>query len=245
MSAKNTNSHLRVRMLCEGAMMVALAQVLSYIKLMELPNGGSLTPAMFPIILFAVRWGLTPGLMAGFTFGLLQLIFDGAYAWGWQSMLLDYLVAFTPLGLAGLFKGKKWGIFVGTVVGCLGRFVVHYISGVTIYKILAPTEFMKWTFTSPSAYSLVYNGSYMLPNTIIALVIAAVLYKPLKKYILGQDLEAAERVAAENRPGVHVHLYGKTESRPKRKMGHITVLTDDTRQTVADLERTGCWDDLK
>ena len=173
MSAKNTNSHLRVRMLCEGAMMVALAQVLSYIKLMELPNGGSLTPAMFPIILFAVRWGLTPGLMAGFTFGLLQLIFDGAYAWGWQSMLLDYLVAFTPLGLAGLFKG---------------RFVVHYISGVTIYKILAPTEFMKWTFTSPSAYSLVYNGSYMLPNTIIALVIAAVLYKPLKKYILGQDL---------------------------------------------------------
>ena len=100
----------------------------------------------------------------------------------------DYLVAFTPLGLAGLFKGKKWGIFVGTVAGCLGRFVVHYISGVTIYKILAPTEFMKWTFTSPSAYSLVYNGSYMLPNTIIALVIAAVLYKPLKKYILGQDL---------------------------------------------------------
>ena len=218
MSTKNTNSHLRVRMLCEGAMMVALAQVLSYIKLMELPNGGSLTPAMFP---------MTPGLMAGFTFGLLQLIFDGAYAWGWQSMLLDYLVAFTPLGLAGLFKGKKWGIFVGTVVGCLGRFVVHYISGVTIYKILAPTEFMKWTFTSPSAYSLVYNGSYMLPNTIIALVIAAVLYKPLKKYILGQDLEAAERVAAENRPGVHVHLYGKTESRPKRKMGHITFVGMD------------------
>ena len=166
MSAK-TNSHLRVRMLCEGAMMVALAQVLSYIKLMELPNGGSLTPAMFPILLFAVRWGLAPGLMAGFTFGLLQLIFDGAYAWGWQSMLLDYLVAFTPLGLAGLFKGKKWGIFVGTVVGCLGRFIVHYISGVTIYKILAPTEFMKWTFTSPSAYSIVYNGSYMLPNLII------------------------------------------------------------------------------
>ena len=88
---------------------------------------------------------------------------------------------------------------MGTIVGCFFRFVVHYISGVTIYKILAPTEFMKWTFTSPSAYSIVYNGSYMLPNTIIALVLAAmdmviclvifaVLYKPLKKYILGQDL---------------------------------------------------------
>ena len=183
-----TRSHLGVRMLCEGAIMVALAQILSYLKLMELPHGGSLTPAMFPIILFAVRGGLGPGLMAGFVFGLLQLIFDGAYAWGWQSMLLDYLVAFTPLGLAGLFRGKKWGIFAGTIVGCAGRFLVHYISGVTIYKILVPTAFMQWTFTSPELYSIVYNGSYMLPNTIIALVIAAFLYQPMKKYILGQDI---------------------------------------------------------
>ena len=181
MSAKNTNSHLRVRMLCEGAMMVALAQVLSYIKLMELPNGGSLTPAMFPIILFAVRWGLTPGLMAGFTFGLLQLIFDGAYAWGWQSMLLDYLVAFTPLGLAGLFKGKKWGIFVGTVAGCLGRFVIHFISGVTVYAQYMPEEFMGMTMTSPVFYSVLYNGTYMLPNTILAIVICALLMKPAAK----------------------------------------------------------------
>ena len=181
MSAKNTNFHFRVRMLCEGAMMVALAQVLSYIKLMELPNGGSLTPAMFPIILFAVRWGLTPGLMAGFTFGLLQLIFDGAYAWGWQSMLLDYLVAFTPLGLAGLFKGKKWGIFVGTVVGCLGRFVIHFISGVTVYAQYMPEEFMGMTMTSPVFYSVLYNGTYMLPNTILAIVICALLMKPAAK----------------------------------------------------------------
>ena len=63
-------THLSVRMLCEAAVMVALAQILSYLKLMELPNGGSLTPAMFPIILFAVRWGTAPGLMAGFVFGL-------------------------------------------------------------------------------------------------------------------------------------------------------------------------------
>ena len=183
-----TKSTLSIRCLTEAAILVALAQVLSYIKLMQLPNGGSLTPAMFPIILFAIRWGWKPGLLAGFAFGLLQLIFDGAYAWGWQSMLLDYLVAFTPLGLAGLFKGKKWGIFVGTVLGCFCRFVVHYISGVTIYKILAPTELLGMTFTSPSFYSLVYNGSYMLPNTILALVIAGLLYVPLKKYILAQDL---------------------------------------------------------
>ena len=185
----NSKSHLRIRMLCESALMVAMAQILSYVKLAQAPNGGSITPAMFPILLFAIRWGLRPGLMAGFLFGLLQLIFDGACAWGWQSMLLDYLVAFAPLGMAGVFKNKPWGLFVGTAVGCAGRFAVHYISGVTIYKIIAPTEFLQWTFTSPTAYSLVYNGSYMLPNTLIALVLAAFLYVPLKPFILGTDLK--------------------------------------------------------
>ena len=191
-SAKPTRSAVsgrtRTRMLCEGAIMVALAQILSYIKIMELPNGGSLTPAMFPILLFAVRSGLKDGLLAGFVFGLLQLIFDGAYAWGWQSMLLDYLVAFPPLGLAGLFKGKKWGIFAGTVLGCLGRFIVHFISGITIYRIYAPTEILGTVFDEPNLYSLVYNGSYMLPNTILALAIAGLLYAPLKKFYVGEDI---------------------------------------------------------
>ena len=185
----NSKTHLHVRMLCEGAIMVALAQILSYLKLAQAPNGGSVTAAMFPLIFFAVRWGLKPGLAVGFVFGLLQMIFDGAYAWGWQSMLLDYLVAFTPLGLAGLFRRKPWGLAAGTLVGCAARFAIHYISGVTIYKILIPTEFMRWTFTSPAAYSLVYNGSYMLPNTLIALVLSAVLYRPLKRYVLGLDLK--------------------------------------------------------
>jgi len=181
-------SHNATRMLTEAAMMVALAQVLSYVKLAEAPNGGSITPAMLPILLYAVRWGAKPGMLAGFVFGLLQLIFDGAYAWGWQSMLLDYLVAFTPLGLAGLFRGKKWGIFAGSVLGCAARFAVHFISGVTIYKIVAPTEFLNKTYSSPALYSLIYNGSYMLPNALIAIVLAAVLYKPLKRYILAEDI---------------------------------------------------------
>ena len=191
-SAKPTRSAVsgrtRTRMLCEGAIMVALAQILSYIKIMELPNGGSLTPAMFPILLFAVRWGLKDGLLAGFVFGLLQLIFDGAYAWGWQSMLLDYLVAFPPLGLAGLFKGKKWGIFAGTVLGCLGRFIVHFITGITIYLFYAPTEILGTVFDEPNLYSLVYNGSYMLPNTILALAIPQQLYAPLKKFYVREDI---------------------------------------------------------
>lgn len=187
----NTNkAHLRVQALCEGAVLVAVAQILSYIKLFgNLPNGGSITFAMFPILLYALRWGLGKGLLAGFAFGLLQLIFDGAYAWGWQSMLLDYLVAFTPLGLAGLFKGKAWGIFPGTVLGCAARFAVHYISGVTIYRIYEPTEVPGiGTFDNAALYSLVYNGSYMLPCTLLALVLAGILYVPMKKYFAGRDL---------------------------------------------------------
>ena len=188
--ANNTNkSHLQIRALCEGALMVALAFVLSFVKLWELPNGGSLTPAMFPILLFGLRWGVGRGLMAGFVFGLLQLIFDGAYAWGWQSMLLDYLLAFTPLGLSGLFRGKAWGIFPGTVVGCVCRFIIHHISGVTIYRIIEPTAIPGLgTFDNAHVYSLVYNGSYMLPNMLLALAIAGVLYVPLKKFLAGADI---------------------------------------------------------
>ena len=183
-------THQNVRALTEGAVLVGLGFVLSFVKLYELPNGGSLTPAMFPILHNGLRWGLGKGLLAGFVFGLMQLLFDGAYAWGWQSMILDYLLAFTPLGLTGLFKGKAWGIFPGTVIGCLGRFVVHYISGVTIYKIIEPTAIPGLgTFDNASVYSLVYNGSYMLPNMLLAMILAGVLYVPMKKYFAGSDIQ--------------------------------------------------------
>ena len=183
-------THIRVRALTEGAIFVALAFVLSFVKLYELPNGGSLTPAMFPILLYALRWGLGRGLGAGFLFGLLQLIFDGAYAWGWQSIVLDYLLAFAPLGLAGIFRGKAWGIFPGTLIGCLGRFAVHYLSGVTIYRIIEPTSVPGFgTYDNPHLYSLVYNGSYMLPNMLLALLLAGLLYVPLKRFYSGGDLK--------------------------------------------------------
>lgn len=184
-------SHLRIQSLCEGAILVAVAQILGYIKLFPMwPNGGSITLAAFPIALYAVRWGVGRGLLAGFVFGILQLLMDEAYAWGWQSMLLDYLVAFTPLGLAGLFRGKAWGIFPGIVLGNLGRFIVHYISGVTIYRIYEPTNIPGiGTFDGAELYSLVYNGSYMLPCALLALAAAALLYVPMKKYFAGCDLK--------------------------------------------------------
>lgn len=185
---KSTKARLYTRMLCEGAIMVALALVLNQLKIFRLPNGGSITLEMLPIFFYAVRWGVGPGLLAGFAFGLLQMFIDGAVAWGWQSLLLDYLVAFTPLGLAGLFKGKDWGIFAGTVLGSVVRFIVHFISGITIYAIVAPTELFNVTFTSPWMYSLAYNGSYMAIDMALCLVVFGLLYKPLKRYFLGTDI---------------------------------------------------------
>ena len=190
MENKKHKSHIRVRALCEGAIMVAIAQILGYLKFFgEMVNGGSITLAAFPLVLFALRWGVGKGLLASFSFGILQMIFDGAYAWGWQSMLLDYIVAYTPLGLAGLFKGNPWGIFPGAVLGNAVRFLVHFISGVTIYRINAPTEILHFgVFDDAVVYSLVYNAAYMIPTLLLTVAAAGVLYVPMKKYYAGKDL---------------------------------------------------------
>ena len=177
-----------LRRLCEGAIMVAIAQILSYLKLWEMPWGGSIVLSMVPIILFSVRWGLGSGLLAGFVFGVLQFMFDGGFAIGWQSIVGDYLLAFTVLGLAGLMKGKKLGVFWGTLIGGFARFLVHYVVGATIWAAYMPDTFFGMTMTSPWIYSLLYNIAYMGPNIIITLVIFGLLYVPMKKYLLGQDI---------------------------------------------------------
>lgn len=185
-------SHLRIRALCEGAILLALATVLNYLsKLLfaNMPNGGSVTLAMFPILLYAHRWGVGRGLLMSFAYGILDMLLSGGYAWGWQSILLDYLLAYTVLGLGGMFRGKAWGIFPGILLGCLCRFVVHHISGITIYKILVPTEVSGFgVFSNPHLYSLVYNSVYMVPNTLIALVLAGILLVPMRRYFTGADI---------------------------------------------------------
>lgn len=182
------NSKLKLRALCEGAIMVAIAQILGYLKLYELPNGGSITVGMLPIFVYCARWGFGPGMLASFAYSLLQLFLDGAYAMGWQSMIGDYILAFTVLGLAGLFHKAKGGFFIGTVVGCVARFLVHWIVGATIWAEYMPDTFFGMTMTSPWIYSILYNGSYMLADMVIVLVIGAILWKPMKKYFTGADL---------------------------------------------------------
>ena len=158
---------MRVRALCEGAVLVAVAQILSYLKLWEMPWGGSVVLSMIPLVLYAVRWGLGAGLLGGFAFGVLQFMFDGGFAIGWQSIVGDYLVAFTVLGLAGLVARRKSGVFTGTLIAGFSRFLVHYVVGATVWAEYMPETFFGMTMHSPWFYSLLYNLAYMLPNIAI------------------------------------------------------------------------------
>lgn len=181
-------SHLKLRALCEGAVLVALAQVLGYIKLFALPNGGSITLNMLPIFLYCARWGLGPGLTASFVLSLLQLLLDGAFAWGWQSILGDYILAYTVLGLAGLFHRQRRGFFIGSAVGASARFLVAWVVGAVVWGEYMPDSFFGMTMTSPWLYSALYNGSYLLVNLALCLIVGALLWRKLGRYIRGEDL---------------------------------------------------------
>lgn len=186
--SNNTRQHRTTRMLCEGAVMVVLAQILGYLKLWEMPWGGSICLSMLPIFFFACRWGVQAGLMSGFVLGVLQFMFDGGFALGWQSIIGDYLAAFTVLGVAGLFRGKKSSIFLGTLVGSAARFLVHYVVGATIWAEYMPEEFFGMTMTTPWVYSLLYNGFYMVIDAVLCLLVFGLLFAPMKTWLLGEDL---------------------------------------------------------
>lgn len=184
-----STSHLKLRALCEGAVMVALAQILGYIKLFSLPNGGSITLNMLPIFIFCARWGFGPGMLASFSLSLLQLLLDGAYAWGWQSILGDYIAAYTVLGLAGLFHGRKNGFFTGMFVGGFARFLVAWYVGAVVWGEYMPESFFGMTMVSPWVYSALYNGSYLLINICLCLLLGLLLWQKLGRYIRGEDLK--------------------------------------------------------
>ena len=185
---KNQGKHRKLRALCEGAIMVAAAQLLSYLKFYEMPYGGAVTLGMIPLVFYAIRWGAGPGLLASFVYSVLQLLLDGAYAYTWQSMLLDYLLAYTVLGMAGVFRGKRWGVFAGTVLASVLRFVVHTLAGVYVWAEYMPEYFLGLKMGSPWIYSPLYNSIYVALNMILCLAAFGVMYRPLKRYILGEDI---------------------------------------------------------
>jgi len=147
------------RVLAEVSVMVALSLVLNFIKVYQLPQGGSITLAsMVPVLLISFRRGPKVGVFSGVVFGLAQMLIDGWF-YSPVGMLLDYPLAFGALGLAGFFKKNP---LVGVVVSLTTRFLSHFISGVVFFGMYAPEGM------SPLVYSAVYNGSYMLPEMVIS-----------------------------------------------------------------------------
>lgn len=160
------------KMLAYASLSVALSFVLSCIRLWKMPQGGSITPAsMLPLMLFAYVYGVGPGVLAGVVYGLLQCIQDAWILNIWQ-FLLDYPIAFGVIGLAGLFNKKplKWGLPAGIFVACLGRFISSLLSGVVFFS-----EYAAQVNMNPWIYSIGYNGTYMLPEAIISIVLALII----------------------------------------------------------------------
>ena len=172
------------KMIAFGALAIALSFVLSCVRLYRMPTGGSVTPgSMLPLMLFSVSFGVGPGLVAGLAYGLLQYLQGGWWLNVWQ-FLLDYLLAFAALGLAGIAQNKKdsW-LYISIPVAALGRAVCAILAGL-MWVADTPVEELTigtMQFSSPLLYSIVYNGAYLVPDTLICLLLAFLIAKPLVK----------------------------------------------------------------
>ncbi len=176
-------------MLVEIAIFTTLGFLLDTIPGLQFkiwPQGGSVSFAMIPVFIIAFRWGLKAGLASGLIFGFLDMIFGGVVV-HWVQGMLDYIIAFAGLGVAGVFAaGIRNGlakdnkskvatfIVLGTFIGMAIRFISHYLAGVIFFAHFAPEDQPVWL------YSLIYNSTYLIPGFILSavLIIILVLSRP-------------------------------------------------------------------
>ena len=159
---------IKTQILAEIAIFTALGTALSLITVFRLPNGGSITMgAMVPMLWLALRRGPKIGITIGIIYGLVQLATIPKIYYPTQA-LLDYPLAFGCLGLAGLFKNHP---IPGVTVAILGRLIMHLISGAIFFAQYAPVGMNPWV------YSTLYNGSYMLPELAISIIVIYLLYR--------------------------------------------------------------------
>lgn len=187
-NTRKHNSAPHTQALVEGAIFVAMAEILGFFKLWHMPEGGSVSLLMVPILVYALRWGLRRGLLAGLSLGILDFLLGGGIAIGWQSILGDYIIALTLLGLAGIGHGKGIpGVILGSALGCLGRFAAIWVTGATLWG-----EYMYDVYGLPMTNEWVYSFLYNLPvliSGILSVFICLLLcrVKQLRGYLLGKD----------------------------------------------------------
>jgi len=168
----------------EGGLVIALSVVLSFVTIWQMPQGGSISLAMLPVLVYAFRRGLVPGLLAGSLYGVIDALLK-PYVVHPIQFLLDYPVAFGALGLAGAFsalwvrevragrtgRGVLVALAPGVLVAALGRYAAHVVSGVVYFG--------EYAGDSPVlTYSLVYN-SFVLVSAAACLVAIPLLMRAL------------------------------------------------------------------
>jgi thiamine transporter len=175
--------------LVECGVLIGLSVALSFTRLFTMPLGGSITLcSMLPVMLISYRHGVKWGLAGAFTFSAVHLllsmfVFGELLSWGITaqaiiaSALLDYIIAFSSLGLAGIFGTKLWQYICGMLLVMVVRYACHIISGVVIFA-----SFMPANFSNPLVYSIAYN-SFLLPEFGLCIAAGVMLYVPLKKYM--------------------------------------------------------------
>ena len=182
----NRNNNLKRLALC--AIMIALATVLSIFPKIEAPFGGSITVgSMVPIMLVSFVYGPKWGIPVAVGYSIIQLMLgtSSVAKEGFTPLvficclLIDYILAYSVLCACGFFTIKKTTIvrvILGTLTAGMLRYLCHFISGILFWGIYAPEGWNVFL------YSIVYNGSYMIPDTIICIVIMIALYKLIPKF---------------------------------------------------------------
>lgn len=170
---KNTSKTTRA--LVEGAIMIALATILGFLRIYRFPFGGSVDLALIPILIYCLRWGPKWSLLCCFVNGLLQYFLGGGLAISWQSMLLDYVVAYALVFLCGFAAGKKQGWLWGTVLGSFGRWVSLTLSGALIWHMYMPETFLGLPMVNPWVYSMLYNGVVVGIVMVVDLAVLGIL----------------------------------------------------------------------
>lgn len=208
----NTVSKRTFNLVLAGVM-IAMGTTLGFVKPFELPYGGAITLcSMLPVMFFSYRCGLKWGLSAGLVFSVLQLLFGLDALKGISAMMvvgsifLDYILAFTVLGLAGMFRGKikndAAAFTLGSFVSMMLRYFCSFLSGWVLWASFNETADMQGFIATffPAlgnlsgtalavVYSLVYNGSYMIPEIILTCVVGFLLVQFAGKQILDKAPE--------------------------------------------------------
>ncbi len=160
--------------------MIAISYLLGLITLYQMPQGGALHPAnLAPLFIFAFRWGGKQGCLTALTYGLVHFLLGMKFTLHPASIVLDYLLGFGLLGLAGFIKPTSLGkVLLGGILGCTARLCCSLVSGAVVFASYAPQGQNPWL------YSLLYNLSYMAPETLVNLVVLALFYPHLQEKLL-------------------------------------------------------------